>query len=306
MAMQIKPQKAKSKTRFLQNIITIGLCLALIIVVVVINYTSTAALQKTIPIVYLKQDVPKGGAITSMEQFDIRQMHELEYNQMMANTWKDDGTLRREVLTLQDAQKFIALGGGYAGVYLRSGRPVYFTDLVKSVPQNNSYLYSMDGELLRLDITPEAFGDMAVPGDRLNVRMTYATKDYSLPSESEYKQILDQGLELSGEILVTETVFSEVTILDMLNGSGESIFDLYYELLTYPDAKRSEIINSEDFKSRVAPECILIAATAEEVERYSRIVAQGNTSYTITLLPRDGSTEILDALDELKIGFARD
>lgn len=305
MAMQVKPQKAKSKTRFLQNVITIGLCLALVITVVIINFTSTAALQKTIPIAYLKQDVPKGGVINSIDQFEWVQMHELEYNQQMANTWKD-GTIRREILTQNDVQKLISNGGAYAGVYMRAGRPVYFEDLVSSVPQNNSYLYSMDGELLRLDITPEAFGDMAVPGDRLNVRMTYETNDYSLPSEAEYKQMLEQGAEFSGTVLVTETVFSEVTILDMLNSDGESIFDLYYELLTYPDAKRSEIINSDDFKSRTAPECILIAATAEEVERYSRIVAQGNTSYTITLLPRDGSTEILDALDELKIGFARD
>ena len=147
---------------------------------------------------------------------------------------------------------------------------------------------------------------MAVPGDRLNVRMTYETNDFSLPSEAEYKNIVDKGLELSGTVTVTETVFSDVTILDMLNGAGESIFDLYYELLTYPDVKRAEIINSDDFKSRTQPSCILIAATSEEVERYSRLVATGSTSYTITLLPRDGSTEILDALDELRVGFARE
>lgn len=305
MAMSVKPQKAKSKTRLLQNVITIGLCLALIIAVIVINYSSTAALQQIVQVVYLKEDVPKGGAITSLDQFGYRDMHILEYNKMVGATWTD-GTARREVLTKADAEKLINIGGAYAGVYMRAGRPVYFQDLVSTVPQNNSYLYSMDGELLRLDITPEAFGDMAVPGDRLNVRLTYETNDYSLPSEAEYKAIIDKGLELSGTITVTETIFSEVTILDMLNGSGESIFDLYYELLTYPDVTRAEIINSDDFKSRVQPECILIAATSEEVERYSRLVATGSTAYTITLLPRDGSTEILEALDELKIGFARE
>lgn len=301
MPMTLKPQKAKSKTKFAQNLVIIGLVIALILTVVITNYVSSSALRDTVTIAVLKEDAPKDRAITSIDQFEQKTFPSYVYYQM--NTLGSNST-KREIVLWKDLDGILKTGA-YAAVYIAAGRPIYYADLSKTGTQKNSYLYSMDGELVRLDITPTDFGDMVVPGDKLNIRMTYETDDHTLPTEEEFNALTSAGADIDSSVTVTETIFSEVTILDMLNGNGESIFDLYYELLTYPEAKRSQIINSEDFAGRVAPTCILLSVTSEEAERYAKIKGKKG-DYLITLLPRDGTTEILDALDELKTGFARE
>ena len=300
MAMQLKPQKAKSKTKLGQNIVIIFLVVALILTVIVVNKVSSDALTKTVSVAVLTTDIPKDGAITA-DMFKKVEMHQVGFESMGI----DPQTLTNKIVLWKDLGLLTnSATGVYAAVYIRAGRPLYWEDLSNKTTQKNSYLYNMDGELIKLDIVPSDFGDMVVPGDKLNVRITYTTDDYSLPSDAQFADLKEAGVSLNGKITVTETLFSEVSILDMLNKNGESIFDLYYELLSYPQAKRDAIINSSDFKSRVAPSNLLMAVTAEEAERYARIKNMKG-SYLITLLPRDGTTEILNALDELKTGFAR-
>lgn len=304
MAMQLKPKGAKTKAKFSQNLIIIGLVIALVLTVIITNYVSSAALRDTVDIVVLKESLPKGAAITTMEQFDTSKMVTAEYNKLAVKT-RADGTQRREILTVSDAERLIKAGGAFAGVYITAGRPIYYADLTTEASQKNSYLYTMDGELCVMDIDLSDFEKLIVPGDKINVRMTYETNNYTLPTEDEYKKLMEDGVALDETVMVTETIFSEVSVLDMWNSSGESIFDIYYELLTYPEAQRSAIINSEDFASQVQPTNLVLSVTSEEAERYARLkMAKGE--YLVTLLPRDGTTEILDALDELKTGFKRE
>lgn len=303
MAMTLKPQKAqKSKIKFSQNVIIVALVLGIIATILITNYISSAALNDIVYVAQLKESVPKDGIISSEDQFEKVPMLATEYKKqgVIANI---DGTERRAIILYDDLHYIFDNGGAYAAVYIRAGRPVYWEDLSETGTQKNSYLYQMDGELVRLDVAPTDFGDMVVPGDKLNIRITYETEDYTLPTDTDYEKIKNTE-DIDTSITVTEMLFSEVSILDMLNGSGESIFDLYYELLTLPEAERATIINSEDFKARVAPSNILLSVTAEEADRYAQIKNKGG-DYMVTLLPRDGTSEILDALDELKTGFAR-
>lgn len=304
MAMQLKPKGAKTKAKFSQNLIIIGLVIALILTVIVTNYVSSAAVRDTVEIVVLKESLPKGAAITSMDQFEKSEMVTAEY-QKLAVTQRSDGTTRREVLTVADAERMISKGGAYAGVYISAGRPVYYADLTSEASQKNSYLYTMDGELCVMDISLDDFENLIVPGDKINVRLTYDTTDYTLPTSDEYKNLMENGVALSNTITKTDLIFSEVSVLDMWNSSGDSIFDIYYELLTYPDAQRTEILNSSDFASKIKPTNLVLSVTSEEAERYAKLKSTKG-EYLVTLLPRDGTTEILDALDELKIGFKRD
>lgn len=318
MAMKLKPAKAaKSKAKFSQTLIVIIGVVAIFVGLIVTNSLTSQAVRDTVDVAYLIDSIPKDGTITSAALFEKREMLAMEYEKQGLSKL-GGGQPIREVLLWSDLQYVLpnteannkAVGltcsgpGAYAAAYMAGGRPVYWSDLTTTTTQKNSYLYQMDGELIRLDITPDDFGDMVVPGDKLNVRITYQTDDYTLPSYDEYEKLQESGKAQDNTITKTELLFSEVTILDMINGSGESIFDLYYELLSLPDAEKEAIINSADFKSRVAPSNILLSVTAEEADRYAYIKTMGGT-YLITLLPRDGTTEILDALDELKTGFAR-
>jgi hypothetical protein len=165
----------------------------------------------------------------------------------------------------------------------------------------------MSGELLNIHMsTTSEFGDMVVPGDTLNIRATYTTTVYNLPTELEYKLAVDAGNQIStsgSEVTVTENLFSEVTILDMLNGSGSSVFDIYYEYIAATKAEQQAMLADDSFLDSVQPASILLEVTGEEVEHYMKLQAAG-ASYQMTLLPRTSSSSITDSLSEIQTALA--
>jgi hypothetical protein len=165
----------------------------------------------------------------------------------------------------------------------------------------------MDGELLNIQMNTKDFGDMVVPGDTINVRACYETLEYDLTSEEEYKLNLDAGG--NGNIAIGTTVqknillFSEVNILDMLNSDGASIFDIYYDYISKSKAEQNKLLESSDFLASVKPSTILLEVTAEEADRFMEVSAY-NPEYLMTLLPRTGSSAILDSLSEIQSALA--
>ena len=94
-------------------------------------------------------------------------------------------------------------------------------------------------------------------------------------------------------------LFSEVTVLDMLNSSGNSIFDIYYDYISKSKAQQNALLNDEDFLKSVTPKTILLEVTAEEADRFLEMEAN-NPTYLMTLLPRTGSNSIIDSLAEIQ------
>jgi hypothetical protein len=165
----------------------------------------------------------------------------------------------------------------------------------------------MSGELLNIQMnTTSDFGDMVVPGDTLNVRATYTTTVYTLPTEEEYFLSQNTGSTSTVEgvsVTKTDMLFSEVTILDMLNGSGNSIFDIYYEYISMSKEEQAAALEDDSFLSSVQPSSILLECTSEEVERYMYLQDLG-ASYQMTLLPRTSSSQITDSLSEIQEALA--
>jgi hypothetical protein len=168
----------------------------------------------------------------------------------------------------------------------------------------------MSGELMKLDIPASDFGTLIVPGDRINVRATYSDNEFKLPTEEEYLlQTQSSGFGYGtsstvGSVKRQELIFNESRVLDILNSSGESIFDIYYELIALPKRDQLARVETEEFKNSVTPQTFLLAVTAEEVDNYLRINGKG-ASYLLTMLPRTGSNVILESLNELQIGTGR-
>lgn len=297
----------KEKTRILSssgtNIstnrkVTKGL-IAFTIVIVGVNLGSSFALRQTVDVVKLKAPVPQDGVITEDNMVKDK-MLKAEYEKQGLMKFSD-GSEKRQIVLWEDREK---IKGAYASYYVRENAPVYWDSLTKDTPKKYAYLYNMDGELLRLDIDATQFGEMLVPGDKINVRVSYNDTLYTLPDEEQYAIQQQTGLEMETTIPVQEMLFSSATVLDMLNGEGQSIFDIYYDLLSMPKAKQQEQMESEEFKTLVTPTKILLNVTPEEADRYMSIQNKGG-QYLVTLLPRTGSNAITDALNELQTGFAR-
>ena len=301
MALNIKANNAsRSKNRLLG--IIIAACV--IVFICIMTAISSAETKKTITVVRIKSDTPiSANSLITDDMLEAYDMYYKEFQQY--GTMKfSDGSTRSTIVRWND--KDLVVGKRYAAYYMRGGTVLFWDSTISDQTRKNSYLYSMSGELLNIQMTTtQDFGDMVVPGDTLNVRATYTAKVYNLPTEQEYKLNSANGAASSDgvEITKTDSLFSEVTILDMLNSSGNSIFDIYYQYIAATKAEQQAMLNDDGYLQSVQPASILVECTAEEVEHYMKLQAAG-ASYQMTLLPRTSSSSITDSLSEIQTALA--
>lgn len=301
MALNIKANNASRSKNRLTGII-IAACV--VVFICIITAISSAETKKTITVVRIKSDTPiAANTLITDDMLEAYDMYYKEFQQY--GTMKfSDGSTRSTIVRWND--KDLVVGKRYGAYYMRGGTVLFWDSTISDQTRKNSYLYSMSGELLNIQMTTtQDFGDMVVPGDTLNVRATYTTTIYNLPTEQEYKLNASGGNASSDgvEITKTDSLFSEVTILDMLNASGNSIFDIYYQYIAATKAEQQAMLQDDGFLESVKPASILVECTAEEVEHYMKLQAAG-ASYQMTLLPRTSSSSITDSLSEIQTALA--
>lgn len=279
----------------------VGIFVALLIVVALagVSYFASAENRKVVTVMRFKSDVEANQLITA----DMLEPYDMYYKE-----FADYGTIDLGGKTYQavvtEANAASIEGRLYSSYHQRGGTLLFWDSLTTEQVKKNSYLYSMSAELLNIHLTPTSeFGTMVVPGDRLNIRVTYTKTDYSLPTVEEFKLALKAGdTSLVTSVTsktVTEELFPEVTVLDMLNSSGNSIFDIYSSYITKSVAEQEALLANADFVASVQPASILLEATSEEVEHYMEVSAAGG-SFMMTLLPRTGSNSIIDSLSAIQ------
>lgn len=296
MALKVSANNAnKARNR------VVGVIIALLVVVFVSVLTAISAAEnkKTITVVRLKGDTPiAANTMITEDMVESYDMYYKEYQQY--GTMKfSDGSTRSTIVTWEDRD--LIIGQRYAAYYLRGGTVLFWDSTIKDQTRKNSYLYSMSGELLNINMnTVSDFGDMVVPGDTLNIRATYTKTNYDLSDEEAYKLAYANGTNITSvETTVIEPLFEEVAILDMLNAKGNSIFDIYYDYISMTKSEQAAALADDDFLSSVKPSSILLEVTSEEVEHYMVMQSAGAT-YQITLLPRSSSSSIIDSLNDIQ------
>ena len=295
--------KAKNSSRAKNRIIGIMVALGLIVFVCIMTFIASAETRKVITVVRVKNDaaIPANALITG-DKIEAYDMYYKEFEKYGTMTFSD-GKKRSTIVRWEDRDAVI--GKRYAAYYLRNNTLLFWDSTLVDQTRKNSYLYSMSGELLNIQMnTVSDFGDMVVPGDSLNIRAAYQKTLYNLPTEEEYQLSQETGKTSEGvKVEVVEPLFSEVQVLDMLNGSGNSIFDIYYEYISMTKAQQQAALNDSGFLASVTPASILLEVTSEEVEHYMEVEAKG-AKYQITLLPRDSSSSITDSLSDIQEALA--
>lgn len=301
MAMKIK---ANNASRARNRIIGIIIALCVVVFVCIMTAISSAETKKTISVVRIKQDSPI--AANSLITEDMVEVYPMYYKEFQTyGTMKfSDGSTRSTIVRWEDRD--LICGQRYAAYYMRSGTVLFWDATFRDQTRKNSYLYSMTGELLNINMTTTGeFGNMVVPGDKLNIRCTYTETEYNLPSEEVFMLSQEYGTELQTEVEVekTEMLFDEVVILDMLNGGGDSVFDIYYDYISSTKSQQMAMLADEGFLDSVQPASILLEVTAEEVEHYMNVMSKG-ASFQVTLLPRTTSSQITESLSEIQTALA--
>lgn len=284
---------ARARNRLLGIIVA----LSVVVIICIMTAISTAEAKKTITVCRIKGDSPiSANAMITESMLEPYEMYYKEFAQY--GTYKfSDGSTRSTIVRWADRD--LITNKRYAAYYMRQGTVLFWDATLKDQTRKNSYLYSMDGELLNIKMTTtEDFGDMVVPGDSLNIRASYTKTVYDLTSQEEYMLTGEDGADGVG-VDVVEPLFSEVQVLDMLNSSGESIFDIYYEYISMSKDQQAAMLADSSFLSSVKPSSILLEVTAEEVEHYMK-VNSNSPQYQMTLLPRTGSSAIIDSLGKIQ------
>lgn len=302
MKLQLNKGLAREKTLGkYSKTVKVSVALGLVVAIILgLNFWSSFSLRQTVDIVKLSSAVPQDGVV-SQDNMVKDTMLKSEYEKQGVYTLSD-GTKKRSIVLWEDKD---IITNAYASYYIRQNTPLYWDALSKETPKQYSYLYKMDGELLKLDVEATEFGKMLVPGDKVNIRASYQENDYTLPNESDFS--LQQQMGITPETTVTKNdmLFNNVVVLDILNGSGDSIFDIYYRLLALPKSEQEETVATEEFKAQVQPAEILLNVTPEEADNYMSI-SNKSPKYMITLLPRTSGNLITEALNDLEIGFSRE
>lgn len=298
-APKVQKSKLKNVSKFSRTRNLMILIFIVVAGVIGLNFVSSMALRDTISVVNFISAVPQDGII-KLDNMVETQMSKSEYERQGIVTLSD-GTRRRAIVTWDERE---LINNTYASYYIRQNTPVYWDAIGNETPKQYSYLYNMDGELLKISMDASTFGQMLVPGDHINVRAAYTETVYTLPTEEEFMLQQQTGIAPQTAVKRQILLFNNVAILDILNSNGESIFDKYYELLALPKDQQATVINSEEFIESVQPSEILLNVTPEEADRYMSIQSSGPT-YMMTLLPRTSSNAITEVLNELATGFAR-
>jgi hypothetical protein len=291
MKIAIPKFKSQGKKASVKSVI-VGILL-LTLVVVGSNILSSRKLNDFVEVVKIKTSIPQEGIILADNIYkDQMYMNEFEKQGIITLA---DGSKKRSIILWEDRGQIL---GSYASYFIRENSPIHWDAISKEIPKKFSYLYRMEGELLRLDISGDQFGELLVPGDKINVRASYSEKNYTLPTEASFMAQTQMGQQTQSSVLKQIKLFNNAPIIDILNGKGESIFNLYYKIMSLPRQEQYNIINSKDFSESVKPVQILLSLTPEEVDAYMAIQDK-SPSLLLTLLPRTGSS-IVDVVNELK------
>lgn len=258
--------------------------------------------DKEVEVIKLISSVPQGG-ILQESNFKYEKMMNKEYLRSGVDVVGkgENKTERRSILLASEKDTIV---GKTAAYFIRRDTPLHWDAIGEEVSRKNSYLYSMDGELLKIDLAPGDFGGMIVPGDRINVRIIYNEEVYKLPTKEEIVLQERTGIEPKTTVEKQEKLFNNVPVLDMLNSKQESIFDIYYELMTLPKDEQEKRLAEDGFKEKVTPTVILLNATPEEADHYMAIKNKG-PQYLLTLLPRTNSNAITELINEINTGLAK-
>jgi hypothetical protein len=194
-----------------------------------------------------------------------------------------DGSKKRRIVLWEERSKLI---NTYAAYPLQQDTIAMIKDVVTSRTDNSdTVLYSFPGKnIVSFEIASDAltsFKTFLEPGDRLNITAIYSDTE-------DVTSVDDMGVETTESVDVyrEETAFKDIMIADLLNGSGESILDIYAsynEMTTYQQAAMD---SSEDFQSSVQPSTLLMALTPEEETLYYQYLSKGDCEFKISLPQR--------------------
>lgn len=213
--------------------------------------------------------------------------------------------------------------GMYPNMQIRKEVPLYEDMLRKDQKVRYEYLYELtpNEELLTFKYDHTAAGGrIPRPGDRFRIRGSYKLSDEEIEllkagqlKVDNINETKDDVVDEEGELLIqsspddwdiingdvrTKLIFDVVTVVDMLNSNGDSIYEVIRDLEALPKDQQEAKLQEDSVKTALTPYSLLLIVKSDQVSRYVEFQSNKNAVYTLTVLSRDKS--LME--DDLKIG----
>lgn len=277
-AKAVKPEKNQNNKLLIAGVLGI-IAVALIIWVWALGRKA----DKTIAVCMYKTDIYKNETISDPDETFIKyDMSKLEYEKYTVTD--KDGTKRRRILLWDERDKVV---GCFAAYNSQENTIAFYSDFItERVSNSDTILYSYPGKvIIPLEVGDsdlDSFKSLLQPGDKVNIIATYK-KD----SKISVKDGLGNDNESSVSLSVTETMFENILLADLLNDEGSSILDLYEYYNGLSVYEQANLDASEDWKQQTTPSKILLALTPEEQDRYYYYLSKDGATFKMTLNQRN-------------------
>jgi hypothetical protein len=266
--------------RFPKRFFAVVISITIIIAAFVVLSNADNAAKDTIDIIRVRpsEGISANTLVTEnmIEKYSIIQK---EYNDDMVTYDRRDEVLNK-----------------YTLYYLRGKSPVFADQLTTEKPLKNEWLYELDekNEVLTLPYNYlNCGGDILTPGDVVRIRVAYnvtvtgSTDDYP-------------GFAAQEEQRKLEVLFDKITVRDLLNGKGHSIYEVYKEVLKLSEEQRQKVMKSNEFMENILPKALILEGTKEQADKYAKFSDDGEARFTITILSRKNNQNIMDQLPTIE------
>lgn len=302
-----------------------------IVAIIVLFRIITVLGESKVPVIALKHDVKLGQEITKADLIkqEISKSDYEALNGMTTNNKK-----LSPVILASEVNKLVGrITCNYtpAGTILR--RDMFTQENVQSNPWTNNIPDDKDYEIYTMDFDSEDVDTrLLVPGSKirirgvLNVESQYVDEVRSQITQKEKNiysglSVIAEGSSVLHEyapesnsnksnslvkdVPVAEIIYPSIRIVDMLNSSDESIYDVYMSLLGMSYNQRMKLLQtsvtekSSSFMKRVTPKKLVLVVSAEDASQLAEFENLEGMNFKYTILPNGNKGEEEDLYEQL-------
>lgn len=281
--------------------------------------------QREIEVVTFKRDVSVGTQITEAD-IERGSVLKAEFDAKKNTTWvgNDGVTIKGQIyIRYEDANKII---GQYVTNARRLGDAVTARDLSSNEIEPNPWFSEVpvDNELYTMKFdSADTYTRMLMPGSTIRMRLiTPVPVDQAEAFRSKIAdkkpaegfeegdngylsamlpfyvaQAEEDGNESKTKLKtpVAEIVFDNLKILDAMNGSSESIFDLYYSLTNMDSTIREKYIreNAVALRTRLIPQTLIMSLNKEQASAVAEFENSEIPTYKWTVVKTEQEDPLL-------------
>lgn len=277
--MKLGTHKVRSSnaSSILINIIAALLFLGLIFILFALNNRKV----KTVGIVQVKEPIYVNTLIVedNIQEYQMSQV-ELDHTTNHYLLWEN----RKDCINK------------YAAVATKAGGYIYQGDYTDSKPTKNAYFINLEPDdlIVTLPYDYDIFGNLLTPGDEVVVNAVVPLDDSRGDSAQSAADI--ENLMISIEL------FPELKIIDMLNSSGNSIYDYYTDLLNMSLEERETTLRSDEFIKNVSPKSLVLSVKrGSDFTKYTKYKNYPGVKFEYGLFPRKDieGADILGQFEDL-------